>query len=97
MTSTLEQDKEMSLAYYGSCPTGSQVLKAFTSGSKSERFMSPYGGYSDMDDSSFFVRTMRLNLVGPNSNSTRTAGCRSLSMAAASPQKTECPRSELVF
>ena len=47
--------------------TGSQ---AFTSNSKSATFMSPYGSY-DMDDSSFFAHTTRLNIVGPKPSSTQ--------------------------
>ena len=44
---------------------------ASTSNSKSENFfMSPYGVY-DMDDSSFFAHTTRLNIKGPNPNSTQ--------------------------
>jgi NLI interacting factor-like phosphatase len=62
---------------------GSQTLasssSAATSDSKSETFMSPYGGY-DMDDSSFFAHTTRLNIIGPNLNFTQFPGRRSPSM-----------------
>ena len=44
-------------------PTASS--SAPTSNSKSETFMSPYGDY-DMDDTSFFAHTTRLNIIGPN-------------------------------
>ena len=70
---------------YGSWDTGSQALKistssaaSSTSNSKSETFMSPYGDY-DMDDSSFFAHTTRLNIIGPNPNSTQFQKRRSSS------------------
>ena len=78
----LRKDKKKSLASYGSWQLGSQALdistSTSTSGSKSERFMSPYGDY-DMDDSSFFAYTTRLNIIGPNPNSTRFLRRRSSS------------------
>ena len=46
------------------------TFSASTSNSKSEGFMSPYGVY-DMNDSSFFVHTTRLNIIGPNFNCTQ--------------------------
>jgi len=59
---------------YGSWDAGSQAFKtstsSSTSNSKSETLMSPYGDY-DMGDSSFFAHTTRLNIIGPNPNSTR--------------------------
>lgn len=76
-----KKEKERSLASYDSRAAGSQALKIPTSasGSKQERFMSPYGDY-DMDDSSFFARTTRLNIVGPTSSSARMLRRRSSSM-----------------
>ena len=46
----------------------SHAVTNSTSTSKSETFISPYGDY-DMDESSFFAHTTRLNIVGPNPNS----------------------------
>jgi hypothetical protein len=81
-TGLLGKEKEKSLDTYGSWDAGSQALKtstsASTSNSKSETLMSPYGDY-DMDDSSFFAHTTRLNIIGPNPNSTRFLRRRSSS------------------
>jgi hypothetical protein len=89
----------------------SQALKfsttsaSSTSNSKSETFMSPYGDY-DMDDSSFFAHTTRLNIIGPNpstqflkrrSSSAEKLlinyGERSMATAASSLHKTDRSRS----
>ncbi|KAF8808879.1 hypothetical protein BYT27DRAFT_7241486 [Phlegmacium glaucopus] len=82
-TNVLRAQGKKSLASYDSWAAGSQAHKISTSasafGSKPERFMSPYGGY-DMDDSSFFAHTTRLNIVGPNSSSMRFLRPRSASM-----------------
>ena len=75
-TDSLGAQEERSLASYGSWEAGSQALGISTSGSKPETFLAPYGTY-DMDDSSFFAHTTRLNIVGPKSDSTRILGRRS--------------------
>ena len=80
------KEKETFLPTYSSWDAGSQALKASTSSSastsnsksSSEGFMSPYGVY-DMDDSSFFAHTTRLNITGPNPNSTQFLRPRSSS------------------
>ena len=83
-TGFLGKENEKSLDTYGSWDAGSQALKisssstAPTSNSKPETFMSPYGDY-DMDDTSFFAHTTRLNIVGPNPNSTHLLRPRSSS------------------
>ena len=74
-TGFLGKEKETFLPTWDA---GSQALKASTSSSastsnsksSSEGFMSPYGVF-DMDDSSFFAHTTRLNITGPSSKSTQ--------------------------
>lgn len=93
-TDFLGKQKEKSVATYGSWDAGSQqALKTF---------MSPYGDY-DMDDSSFFAHTRRLNIIGPSPNYTQllrrrsssterlliNSGERSMTTAASSFQKTD--------
>ena len=67
----LGKEEENSSDTYGSQALNISTSSASsTSNSKSETFMSPYGDY-DMDDSSFFAHTTRLNIIGPNPNSTQ--------------------------
>ena len=80
---TEREEQQTGLDTYGSWDAGSQAHKISTSStstynSKSETFMSPYGDY-DMDDSSFFAHTTRLNIVGPKPNSTQLLRRRSSS------------------
>jgi NLI interacting factor-like phosphatase len=92
------ENKEKSLAILGSWDAGS---KSFTR--KPERFMPSY----DMDDSSFFAHTTRLNIEGPHSDSTRflrrrssstersliSRGERTMATAATAFQKSDRSRS----